>query len=653
LLQSAFPSICFCFNLLFHQSAFPSICFSSRRQRARQPPPVCGNISAIMRVNLTISQKGLLIFCLILVAELLFVWLYWSTSKIADAQIAEDKRVRQVISHLTKLSNLMQDSSMSLLNALISPSQTMSYSALLQQIPGELNHLRALVLTPAEQEPILKLAKTCDKALPLFDSARETYNAPGPLQHMEHQKFLIDLIELSNSATSQVGAILEQYLKIEDAAQSKQEETKQREQTLLLSVLIVNTILVGILILLFIRDINRRLKVLTDNSLRVVAGQQLNVPLGGNDEITSVDRSFHKMTDLLHEAQRREKAVIDNALDVICSINGDGRFVEVSPASTVVWGYAPVDLLGRRYVELLERKTGKNASEPVNDLIKDASKSSFENRIARKDGTAIDMLWSAQWSARENSWFCVAHDITDRKRAEQLKRDFVAMVSHDLRTPLASVELSLKLITSGACGALPAKAIENVTDAQHNLAFVMILINGLLEFERMNAGKLKLRLFETNVSDVLTRSLEAVHPLADRDGVRLTSNFSDLEFIGDENRLIQVVVNLLSNALKFSPKGSEIKVASAHNAERNDLTISVTDSGPGVPTAEQGRIFQRFERIEQPDSADGAGLGLAISKAIVEQHGGTIGVHSVEGQGSTFYFTIPVEQPMPAPRGAP
>ncbi len=609
--------------------------------------PVYGNISLTMRLNLTISQKGLLTFCIILVAESLFAWTYWHTCQISDEQIAEDRRVRQVISHLTRFSNLIQESSMGLLRDLIRPQDVSSYLAITQKLPEELDHVKALLKSSSELEPINKLEASCSKAIPLFQSAKETYNAEGAFAKLEHHKYLVELIELSNSATSEVGTIIEQYRKIQDESARKQEESKQNTQMMLLYALIGNALLVGMILLLLFSDINRRLKVLTDNSMRLATGQTLNRPLSGNDEITRVDRSFHKMNDLLHEAQLREKAVIDNALDVICSINGDGRFLEVSPACSNLWGYEPVELLGRRYVEMLDRSGKKNSSEATIDLNKDAKQSSFENRIVRKDGTTIDMLWSAQWSEKENSWFCVAHDITDRKRAEQLKRDFVAMISHDLRTPLASVELSLKLITAGTCGPLPAKAVENVTDAQHNLAFVMILINGLLEFERMNAGKLKLRLMETNVSDVLVRSLEAVSPLANRDGVRLVPNYSELEFVGDENRLIQVVVNLLSNALKFSPKGSEIRVSSKHIPGTQNFTISVADQGVGIPESEQARIFQRFERIEKSDSADGAGLGLAISKAIVEQHGGSIGVKSVEGQGATFYFTLPLEPPAP------
>jgi len=607
--------------------------------------PVYGTILAIMRTNLTISQKGLLIFCIIFVAELLFAGSYWSLSQSSDAQIAEEKRVRLIISHLTKISNHIQDASVGLLKTLLEPTEIPDYNTPLQLIPGELNKLIELVQTKEELASIERLSKTTEAGFPLIELARETYRAKDHVHQMVHLGYLLKLIKLSHEATGQVEEISEHFRSMQDASMAKQAADKERAKVLLLVCLTLNVVLIGGLIAFFIRDITARLKVLTDNSIRVATGQPLNVPLSGRDEITRVDKNFHTMANLLHEAQRREKAVIDNALDVICSINGDGRFVEVSPACLNVWGYPPVELLGRRYVELLERSGKAEDGERQLDLNKDSSKTTFENRIMRKDGTAVDTLWSAQWSEAENSWFCVAHDITDRKKAEQLKRDFVAMVSHDLRTPLASVELSLKLLTGGACGVLPVKAIENVTEAQHNLAFVMILINGLLEFERMNAGKLRLRLAEVNMADVITRSMEAIQPLAERDGVTVTADHPDVEMIGDENRLIQVVVNLLSNALKFAPKGSEIRVATVHSPTSRDVTVKVIDRGPGIPEAEQSRIFQRFERIEQANSADGAGLGLAICKAIVEQHGGTIGVQSTEGQGSTFYFTLPKEPP--------
>ena len=132
-----------------------------------------------MRLNLKISQKGLLIFCIILVAELLFVWLYWNMSQSADAQIAEDRRVRQVISHLTKLSNLMQESTVGLLKALLAPNETAAYVAIIAKIPAEIGQLKELVRTPSELEPITRLSKTTSKAFPLFESALNIIRISG------------------------------------------------------------------------------------------------------------------------------------------------------------------------------------------------------------------------------------------------------------------------------------------------------------------------------------------------------------------------------------------------------------------------------------------------------------------------------------------
>jgi signal transduction histidine kinase len=251
------------------------------------------------------------------------------------------------------------------------------------------------------------------------------------------------------------------------------------------------------------------------------------------------------------------------------------------------------------------------------------------------------MFWSAQWSASESSWFCVAHDITDRKRSEQLKREFVSMISHDLRTPLSSVQVSLNLMSIGACGDLPEKAIEQARDAEHNLSFVMILINGLMDVEKMQAGRMSLRPRETNIASVIERAVEAISPLANRDDVKVVWALPDIPLVADENRLLQVLVNFLSNALKFSRPGMEIKIETVDTI--NEVEVSVSDSGPGIREEDRQRIFQRFEQVDANSevSRNGHGLGLAICKAIILEHGGTIDVQSTEGKGSTFFFRIP------------
>ena len=584
-------------------------------------------------------------FLITLVLELLFfvgpLTNMWQT---AETQISEGNRVRKLISHLTTLSNLMQDLAMAMLKTIIAPdnrSTQQIHVSVLQQIPEQIQALKEYVRGEEELAPVIELQNKVNSAFPLFEKAKDTYE-----QHDNdrHKKYLLDLADVSNSATNQVNVILNYYRKKEEDGLNEQAASQATMKSLLFTGIVLNVIWGFAIAIWFIKAIGSRLNTLQDNTVRFAMRKPLNRPVGGSDEITTVDRAFHEMVEALNEAQHKERAVIENAMDVICSIDSDGKFVEVSPACYFLWGYNQDELIGLRILEITESGSQGKENSKIDELTGGKNKTTFENRIRRKDGTVVDILWSAQWSNREKSWFCVAHDISERKQAEQMKREFVAMISHDLRTPLTSVELSLDLVCRGAFGALTDKATQRVEDARHNLTYVMTLINGLLDIEKMNAGKLEMRFSKIYIQDVIDRAIEAVEPIAQRDGFKLSVKEVDLELIADQDRLLQVMVNLVSNALKFSPKGGEVKVSTTDFG--NALEVSVCDSGPGIPADQQERIFQRFERIEKPGkkSVEGTGLGLAISKAIVEQHGGSIGVQSTEGHGSTFYFRIPKEQ---------
>ncbi|HEY9715437.1 MAG TPA: PAS domain S-box protein, partial [Chroococcales cyanobacterium] len=468
-----------------------------------------------MHLNLRLSQQGFLLFGIALVMELVFVTVLWTSLQNAEAEIAEANRIHDIVRHLTKLSTVIQNASMGLVMTIVSPREVSyeSYTNLVNQIPEEIRQLRAIVKDNVEQAPFKRLEHTCNLSYPIMELARQTYvenDVP------RHKQYLMQLRADSDSAMRQVDEILEKYRRMEDIGLRKQEASRHSVKVLLAVGLVLHVVFGTIFAVLFITGITRRLKILTDNTLLVAAGQPLKQPVGGNDEITTVDRAFRKMNEALQEAKHKEQAIVENALDVICSIDEDGRFSEVSPASLSLWGYRPDELLGMRYAELLD-PSHRNKNQLLGNESHKTSRTAFENRVQRKDGELVEMLWSAQWSPREKSWFCVAHDITARKRAEQLRRDFVAMISHDLRTPLTSVGLTLDLLSAGACGDLPDRAVQNVNDADRNLSYVMTLINGLLDVEKMNAGKLEMRFSETSIADVLQRGIDAVLPLAERD----------------------------------------------------------------------------------------------------------------------------------------
>jgi signal transduction histidine kinase len=238
-------------------------------------------------------------------------------------------------------------------------------------------------------------------------------------------------------------------------------------------------------------------------------------------------------------------------------------------------------------------------------------------------------------------------DVSERREVERLKKEFVATVSHELRTPLTSIRGSLTLLNVGALGALPDQAKKVVALAERNTIRLITLINDILDIEKIESGKLDMVLDTVPIASVVDRSVEAVKSFAEQQEIKLEVKPSQSTVFADGDRLVQVIVNLLSNAVKFSPQGSTVTIAVEEIP--NWIEVKVIDHGRGIPAKYKELLFQRFQQVEHADSKKkgGTGLGLAICKGIIEQHGGSIGVDSEEGKGSTFWFRIP-----PAQKGA-
>ncbi|MBX9685751.1 MAG: HAMP domain-containing histidine kinase [Candidatus Obscuribacterales bacterium] len=236
---------------------------------------------------------------------------------------------------------------------------------------------------------------------------------------------------------------------------------------------------------------------------------------------------------------------------------------------------------------------------------------------------------------------CLHKTANELTELENFKREMMSMVSHELRTPLSSVVMILKLLSAGALGVLPEKAIDRIRAAETNADRLIRLINDLLDMERMEAGKLEMAFDECSLEDLFNQAIESVKEFAQKYEVTLKREGEGPTMYIDHDRILQVLINLLSNAIKYSPQNSEVILMCQDHQEF--VEISVIDKGRGIPEAFKDKIFEKFQQVDQRDPREkkGSGLGLAISKAIVEEHRGSMGLESETGKGSRFWFRIP------------
>jgi signal transduction histidine kinase len=237
----------------------------------------------------------------------------------------------------------------------------------------------------------------------------------------------------------------------------------------------------------------------------------------------------------------------------------------------------------------------------------------------------------------------VLNTMDELKTLDQAKSEFLSIASHELRTPMTSIKGSLSLLTSGVMGELDAGSLRLIRIAEGETDRLIRLINDLLDLAKIEAGRFPLVCSWAHWDELMTKTSEGLSGLALSAGVEIEwESASDLEIYLDRDRVQQVLANLISNAVKFSPRGSKIRIALKRDRQ-SPVEIDVIDQGPGIAPEDRDLIFQKFRQGAKPENplVKGTGLGLAIAKALVEEHGGVIGVRSEPGQGSTFTFSLP------------
>ena len=372
--------------------------------------------------------------------------------------------------------------------------------------------------------------------------------------------------------------------------------------------------------------------------------------------LASVVGRSHTIQNLVKERTRelarseaRAHAILDNTVDGIIVIDATGMIRSFNPAAERIFGSMEEDVVGRN-VRMLMPEPYHSEHDGYIKRYLDTGEARVigigrEVTGQRRDGSTfpMELAVSVVRFDAQPTFVGIVRDLTERKKVERMKQEFVSTVSHELRTPLTSIIGSLGLLKGGAAGTLSETAERMVTIAHDSGERLVRLINDILDIEKIESGNMPMTLEPLPVPELIESVVSANQGYAQKNGVQLVLDGTPPErkVRGDRDRLTQVLTNLIGNAVKFSPEGARVELSATTAANR--VHFSVRDHGPGIPADFRDRIFSRFSQADSSDTRQkgGTGLGLAITRAIVESHNGRIWFDSELGQGSTFHFEIP------------
>lgn len=348
----------------------------------------------------------------------------------------------------------------------------------------------------------------------------------------------------------------------------------------------------------------------------------------------------------LQDNEDRYKILLETATDAFYLHDQEGHIIDVNNQSSLSLGYS--------HDELLTMSVGDIDVGPKTNVLKEnweklsnGEKIQIESIHRRKDGSTfpVEANIGLIQINNKNLLSVLVRDITERKRIDKLKNEFISTVSHELRTPLTSIKGALGLINGGVLGELPEKTAEILKIAGNNTERLLLIINDILDIQKYESGQFVLNTAPVDVMTLINQSIEENAAYGDAYNVKfvVTNELHGVKINADKNRLLQVMANLLSNAAKFSHKNQKVEIT-LNNTSVNTVRISVKDFGQGIPEAFKSKVFERFTQFDSSDtrSKGGTGLGLSITKVIVEKHGGKIDFISEEGEGTTFYIEIPI-----------
>jgi signal transduction histidine kinase len=360
-----------------------------------------------------------------------------------------------------------------------------------------------------------------------------------------------------------------------------------------------------------------------------------------------------KVCRQLEKCRKSEAMIFDFAGEIVCSLDTDFRICEINVNAESLLEVSYPQLLSKSLLELCLDAERERFQQCLCQAHTNGSSVNCQTRFKRTPSSPIDLQWTIEWSATAQRYYCVARDITQGKQLERLRAEITAMVSHDLRAPVAALSCFLESLLSGLHGELAAGGRKAALLCKNNVDHMLRLINQLLDAEKLESGNVTVDLHDVPLEAIIDSAASLLRPLADERGIDIEISGNDSAFLvlADFDRSVQVVLNLLSNAIKWSPDHSIVRVGQQLDGEF--IRLEIVDQGPGVSAQQQETLFGRFQSSQNGVHSlqPGSGLGLYLARKLAELQAGELGMASELGKGSCFWYRLkqfktPFQEPL-------
>jgi len=350
---------------------------------------------------------------------------------------------------------------------------------------------------------------------------------------------------------------------------------------------------------------------------------------------------------ILRESERRWRSLLNNVQLIVIGLDQTGHINYVNPFFLTLTGYTEAEVIGRDWFTTFVPTTRQQTQQTVfSEVIHQNAHPFYQDAILTKTGEERWIAWNNTWLQDVDGTvigtISIGEDITQRQQVEKMKDEFIGIVSHELRTPLTSIQMSLGLLQTGVYAKKPEKTQRMIEIALIDTNRLVNLVNDILDLERLESGRTTLEKTVCQASALMQQAVDGLQAIASQHAISLVVIPSDAIVWAAGDTIVQTLMNLISNAIKFSPPHSTVQLQAEPQA--NCVLFQVSDEGRGIPEDKLETIFGRFQQVDASDSRDmgGTGLGLPICRSIIERHGGKIWAESTPGEGSTFFFTLPI-----------